>query len=238
MLTKSQLNRLGERLAKSAPTEEDLRLLDEFRSSFQQAFEAVRAEIEERYGTTGRGAKTARSIIAKLKRTQTRLSKMQDIAGCRIVVKNIKAQNRCVAWIQRTLNVVWIDDRRERPSHGYRAMHVIVEHDGCTIEIQVRTRLQHDWAELCERLADTYGLELKYGDGPTFIIKMLGGLSSVIASHEGTETLLLDYPGVRGVSDPALRTKIRRGRAKYNGMLRRSRHVIQGIFRDIAEKLS
>jgi ppGpp synthetase/RelA/SpoT-type nucleotidyltranferase len=34
-------------------------------------------------------------------------------------------------------------DRREKPSHGYRAVHVIVECGGRMVEIQVRTELQH-----------------------------------------------------------------------------------------------
>src|SRR6266704_1936073 len=64
-----------------------------------------------------------------------RLTQIQDIAGCRIVTPDII-------------------DRRDTPSHGYRAVHVIVRHSGKLVEIQVRTALQHLWAELSEKLAD------------------------------------------------------------------------------------
>jgi ppGpp synthetase/RelA/SpoT-type nucleotidyltranferase len=40
-----------------------------------------------------------------------------------------------------------IDDRREKPSHGYRAVHVIPRVDAHSIEIQVRTPLQDIWAQ-------------------------------------------------------------------------------------------
>ena len=44
-LTISQLNRIGEKLRKKIATEEDLRALDEFRLSFQSAYEKVFAEL-------------------------------------------------------------------------------------------------------------------------------------------------------------------------------------------------
>ena len=43
-------------------------------------------------------------------------------------------------------------DRRRKPSHGYRAVHVVPEFGDAAIELQVRTELQHHWAELSEKL--------------------------------------------------------------------------------------
>ena len=60
-----------------------------------------------------------------------------------------------------------IVDRRVSPSYGYRAVHVIVCLDGVTIEIQVRTLMQHVWADLMERLADRLGRQIRYGQPPT-----------------------------------------------------------------------
>ena len=56
-----------------------------------------------------------------------------------------------------------VDDRREHPSHGYRAVHVIAEVQGKPVEIQVRTRLQDLWAQLCEVISDEIDKDLKYG---------------------------------------------------------------------------
>jgi ppGpp synthetase/RelA/SpoT-type nucleotidyltranferase len=40
-----------------------------------------------------------------------------------------------------------------------------IEISGKTVEIQVRTRFQHIWAEISEKYADLYGSEIKYGGG-------------------------------------------------------------------------
>ena len=66
-------------------------------------------------------------------------------------------------------------DRRTHPSHGYRAVHVIVYVDGAPIEIQVRTKLQHEWANLFEKLADRVGRGIRYGEPPEhFRDRMVG----------------------------------------------------------------
>ena len=58
-----------------------------------------------------------------------------------------------------------LSDRRKTPSHGYRAVHVIANYDGKFVEIQVRTALQHLWAELSEKLSDVIDPAIKYGGG-------------------------------------------------------------------------
>jgi hypothetical protein len=57
-------------------------------------------------------------------------------------------------------------DRRAETSHGYRAVHVIISLEGVSIEVQVRTLLQHCWADLMERLADRFGRQIRYGGSP------------------------------------------------------------------------
>ena len=112
---------------------------------------------------------------------------MQDIAGCRIVVADMENQNTLAA----KLSVLFIDavtsDRRGKPSHGYRAIHIIVHHAGRTVEIQVRTQLQHLWAEHSEKLADKFGIAVKYGGGPEDIRQQLEALSKGIGFVEHHE---------------------------------------------------
>jgi hypothetical protein len=55
-------------------------------------------------------------------------------------------------------------DRRSKPSYGYRAVHVIPSITGKPVEIQLRTQLQHLWAELSETLAFRFYVGLKYGE--------------------------------------------------------------------------
>lgn len=80
-------------------------------------------------------------------------------------------------------------DRRESPSNGYRAVHVVVRHLDLPIEIQVRTALQHVWAELSEKLSDVVDPAVKYGGGPPRLIEFLQA-----ASKSGA---LLESFGVR-----------------------------------------
>jgi len=110
--------------------------------------------------------KTTGTLIDKL-RGKTALSRMQDIAGCRIVQPmSLREQDDLVQRIVREFPGSRVIDRRENPSHGYRAVHVVVKRVGFNVEIQVRTELQNLWAQLMERLADVWGRQIRYGGEP------------------------------------------------------------------------
>lgn len=185
-LTNSQINRLGDRLRKGDISEEDRRLLDEYRRSFKEAYETVVRAIRDRLRLhpTGRRGKTTKAIIEKLRREKTRLSQMQDIAGCRIIATTQLQQDQLVAQLRQIFPESNVVDRRERTSHGYRAVHVIVNQSGKFIEVQIRTPLQHTWAELSEKLADEFGHEIKYGGGGEEISSYLSRLSDVMLDFE------------------------------------------------------
>ena len=84
-----------------------------------------------------------------------------------------------------------IDDLRIKPSHGYRAVHVIVKVAGFPVEIQVRTPLQNSWAQGTESLADSFDPEIKYGGGPEQLRHVLELVSTRIAGVEDNETSLI-----------------------------------------------
>ena len=138
-LSENQINRLGDRLRTGDVGESDLRLLDNYRRSFTDAYEDVVVRIRDQLGLepTGRPAKSKTSIIEKLRRERTRLSRMQDIAGCRVIVPDILTQDEVVAGLNGLFDKSIVVDRREHPSHGYRAVHVIVDSAGRLVEIQV-----------------------------------------------------------------------------------------------------
>ena len=77
-----------------------------------------------------------------------------------------------------------IMDRRQQPSHGYRAVHVIVHYGGKMVEIQIRTVLQHFWAERSEKFSDVLDPAIKYGGGGENVRRILSRLSSAIAEQE------------------------------------------------------
>ncbi len=187
-LSKTQIDRLGERLKGGPHTESDLRLLDDYRQSFGEAYEAVIRTIRQRGEfPTGRPAKSTASIVEKLRRESIRLSQMQDIAGCRVVVKGFMEQEQCVASLKTDFPEASVIDRRDKPSYGYRAVHIIAEISGKPIEIQVRTSLQHLWAELSEKSSDVLDPTIKYGGGSEAWRNTLTNSSWVVAYYEKLE---------------------------------------------------
>lgn len=184
--SKSQIKRLGDRLRKGDVGENDRRLLDNYRQSFREAYETVVGQIRNRLNLepTGRPAKTTKAIVEKLRREKTRLNQMQDIAGCRIIVPTLSQQDQVVSQIIEMFTTDPPVDRRTRPSHGYRAVHVIVNQATKMVEVQVRTLLQHTWADLSEKLADEFGHEIKYGGGSEAISTYLSNLSDAMFDYE------------------------------------------------------
>lgn len=167
-----------------------------FEPAYRQAIEAVQAEVG--LSPTGRPGKSTGAIVAKLRRETIRLSQIQDIAGCRVVVPTLKDQDRIAPLLSArlaALGLVKKQDRRHRPSHGYRAIHLIVRINGKPVEIQIRTTLQHLWAEISEILADVHGNEVKYGgevQGQPGIREALDTFSELIAAIEGRQAKALE----------------------------------------------
>jgi len=194
-LSKSQIDRLGDRLLRGSDDESDLVLLDQFRESFGEAYETVVRTIRDqlKLELTGRELKTTMSIRNKLRREpRIKLSQMQDVAGCRIVVSNVLQQESVVASLCVLFSDSRIVDRRLKPSHGYRAMHVIPRVSGKKIEIQVRTSLQHRWALLSEKLSDDVDPNLKYGVGDAELQKYLLEESEASAEIEKREIAIAE----------------------------------------------
>lgn len=188
-LTKSQIDKLGHRLKTGNLTESDLTTLDDHRKTFNPAYEKVIDVLQNKIGLrpTGRPAKSTNSIIDKLQRESIRLSQFQDIAGCRVVVEDIIEQDRVVKLIQKFFASATIVDRRVKPSYSYRAVHVIIKEKEKIVEVQVRTELQHAWAEYSEKFSDQIDPAIKYGKGNKRILEHLSGLSDLIKEYEGAE---------------------------------------------------
>jgi putative GTP pyrophosphokinase len=188
-ISKTQIDHLGDRLKKGRIADNDLRQLDEYRLSFSAAHEFVVAAIRSKLKLhpTGRPAKSTTSIAEKLRRETIRLTQIQDIAGCRIVVPEIVEQERAVDSLRNLFENTTVVDRRAQPSHGYRSVHVIVKHGSELVEIQVRTSLQHLWAEWSEKLSDLVHPDIKYGGGDQEWVQLLLNGSGLVANVESLE---------------------------------------------------
>ncbi len=199
--SKSEVNRLGERLRSGSASTADLKLLDEYRRSFRPAFEEVETAVRLAVigEVSGRSEKTTTSIEAKLRRSALQLSRIQDIAGLRIVGSDLSWQDATVAGLVAHWPDARVVDRRATPTFGYRAVHVIPVAMGLPIEVQVRTRLQHLWAQVSETAADRVGTALKYGGGPAYLTTLLLAISESVSRIESVA------PG----SDPELSGSMR-----------------------------
>lgn len=173
-LSRTQIEKLGKRLvAADRPRPEDVELLNELLISYREVLSAATLRVERVTGLqpTSR-VKTRGTTIDKLrKQGGHRLSAIQDLAGMRVVVRGTRdAQDAVVEQVVREFsaedkppNIV---DRRESPSSGYRAVHVVVFPGKVPVEVQVRTHWQHEWADLYEKLGDRVGRQIRYGGQP------------------------------------------------------------------------
>ncbi len=126
---------------------------------------------------------------------------MQDIAGCRVVVTGTAEQLALLGILTSLYPDAAVFDRRSKPSHGYRAIHVVVPHGARWVEIQVRTLLQQRWAEFSEKLADHFGAGLKYGNGNSVALNILAKLSDRIRDVEELEVRAMVDPSDRLLSE-------------------------------------
>ena len=184
-LSRRQIDRLGERLRESA-TAEDRALLVDYRENFFEALIAVTFNLGQlRMGKSDGGRlKRPESVIAKLERDpRMRLSRMQDIAGCRLVADGKTEQDEIYARLQADFDIYRAYDIRENPHSGYRAVHVVVWEDGKFVEVQVRTQSQREWARLSE-LATAYDSTVKYGGGNDAVRQALDDLSATYWGYD------------------------------------------------------
>ncbi|WP_158609369.1 nucleotidyltransferase family protein [Micromonospora musae] len=173
-LSKSQINRLGRRLGtESVPSDEDLIKLQELIRYYQAVLDAVKTDLDALgFGEATSRVKTQLTLIEKLRREEKmELARVQDFAGARLVLDGNRdhqdeAVKRIVERFSDRTKPPRVVDRRSNPSHGYRAVHVIVYPEDIQVEVQVRTDVQNSWAQVMESLADRWGRSIRYGDLP------------------------------------------------------------------------
>lgn len=197
-LTRSQIDRLGKRLKAGTSTDEDLDLLAHYQRLLQPLMLETVAYVMLATFEAGAGGleivgrdKQVRSIVAKLQRQSTRLSSMQDLVGARLVVSRARDQEEFLQHLSPDMDFTVID-RRANPNHGYRAVHLIRSHELGSCEVQVRTSLQHQWAELSEH-SERKWPGIKYGGGLDTWRKHLLNISRSIGA---TEEIELRYPNM------------------------------------------
>ncbi|MBT3043622.1 MAG: RelA/SpoT domain-containing protein [Candidatus Thiodiazotropha sp. (ex Codakia orbicularis)] len=137
------------------------------------------------------------SIYTKLVREKgMSLSRMEDIAGCRVVVDNVRYVNKVYSLLKksRTKNIL----HRERDyitapkESGYRGVHLIFKYNGSkekyhgmAVELQIRSKIQHSWATAVEVVGAYTKQALKASSGDTMWLDAFKYISAEFSKLEG-----------------------------------------------------
>ncbi len=145
-----------------------------------EAFKLIQIIVskKEKRAIFARRLKRYQSIIAKLRRFEKMsLKNMQDIGGCRAIVRSEKRLYQVVRELRKLPQFRSADgklrakDYLKRPKEdGYRSYHLIGRFQGdlggkSSIEVQVRTLIQHYWATALEIVDLFTGQALKSNQG-------------------------------------------------------------------------
>lgn len=118
------------------------------------------ANSRVRFVMAGR-LKRDKSIVRKLSRDANKgmdLSRMADLVGLRIITHDLKEQEKVLEAIIKKLDVDRVIDNRNGMD-AYHRLHVICKTENGPLEVQIRTLLQHLWANESE----TFGEQAKEG---------------------------------------------------------------------------
>lgn len=202
-ISKSKLDKAGDSIAKEKWKDDDEYLLfdeiiDEYRRKHLEPLTKVMLKLQEWLSEYGRSYYIAQrlkrkpQIIRKLKRFSVRLSQLQDIGGCRIIFESNDDIDSFIALINMKLNkgryftIDRVVDYRDkgRDDSGYRAVHIIGDKDNVKFEIQIRSRIQHYWAESIERTSVVYGYYLKELEGDKVVLDYFKTTSNIFHDIE------------------------------------------------------
>lgn len=149
------------------------------RHPLQRLFEDLGGALDDApgYGIAGR-IKKFDTIRDKLSRKNkiTNLAAMYDVAGCRIVVPDLRAQHDVCQTLYRipACDTDWSDRHNYIVSpkdSGYRGRHLLFRYPcpdcdySLAIELQVRTERQHSWATAVETYDSALRQRVKFGEG-------------------------------------------------------------------------
>lgn len=145
------------------------------------------------------------SISIKLARfPKMKLSQMQDIGGCRAVLKSVAAVRQLDTYYAKVTQFKHKLSARDdyitspKPS-GYRGIHYVYRYfsdkpateiyNGLKIEMQLRSLYQHAWATAVETVGTFIGESLKTDFGPAEWKRFFALMGSVIAIRERSPTV-------------------------------------------------
>lgn len=203
--SKNAVNRAGAALISndSSLQDEAKTILDNWRAchvsplnSFQTSLRQKLKQIDPDALVSQRLKRTP-SIISKLERNPgMNLARMQDIGGIRAVVSNMREVRALESYYKNGTKVFTIvkggKDYINYPKEsGYRSVHQIFKcKNGFSIELQIRTQIQHSWATAVETMGTFLNHSLKSSEGPEEWLKFFSLASSAFSVLESTPRIV------------------------------------------------
>lgn len=189
VLSKKQIQKIGEMIRSDKISPQELEIFHHWRGLHAEIMPLMASSIRSKIKKLklsplvfSRRLKRYPSIKSKLIRfPEMQLHRMQDIAGMRLVFSHIEMLELFIAEMKKTyrssrtnFEFVRCSDYISHPKpDGYRCIHQIYKYTkgkhsqcyGLTLELQIRTQLQHLWATAVEVLGMRINAKLKSGEG-------------------------------------------------------------------------
>ena len=203
MISKSQIDKAGKILSDSDREYDEITLeldyiFEQYRKEHLEPLTRFTLEIQQWMQSYGiqyyiaQRLKRRPQILRKLRRLSVRLTQLQDIGGCRIIVEKNADVDNIIKFIKNKIeksefaNIIRETDYRElgRDDTGYRAYHIILSVSDYKIELQIRSRIQHYWSESIERTSVIYGYRIKEKEGDQRVIEYFKFFSNALNEIE------------------------------------------------------
>jgi hypothetical protein len=154
-------------------------------------------------GLVAQRIKRLSSIKLKLERFPgMKLSRMQDIAGCRAIVSSV-ANVDALAALYKTKKGIKHELHREDDyirnpkASGYRGVHLVYRYfsdrketyNGLSVEVQLRSQIQHNWATAVETAGMFVQQALKSSQGEEAWLRFFSLMGSALAIREKSPTV-------------------------------------------------
>lgn len=201
--SKSRVNRAGNNVREGQATPDDLHVIEQWRAAHRGVLNTFQAILRTR--TRGSGISVAqrhkrkRTIFDKLDRIPgMQLSRMDDIAGCRLIFKDVetltdfRANFHKARFNHKRRNELDKYDYLKKPkTTGYRGIHDVYEYNvksevgkdltGLYLEIQYRTLVQHAWSTAVEVIGLITESQPKFQQGDHRYEKAMALASEILA---------------------------------------------------------
>ncbi|WP_461168563.1 hypothetical protein [Trueperella pyogenes] len=155
------------------------------------------------------------SIKGKIERPNAsfNLHTMDDIGGCRLIVKNIEDVPSALSMLEAKLEnssmgkpEINVKNYIASPKEsGYRSCHLIIRFPDISganrVEIQIRTELQHHWATAVEVFDEIYGSSIKSPRGDEMDESIVADCKSLLRITSGLFAFEENQPCIPGMKE-------------------------------------